>query len=126
MNHGYLGTEHILLGLMRKSDSRAARVLGSRLPDLGVVRQEVLQLTGRGPVVAIEHVSFTARARVVLEFARREVDLYRMEQVAPEHLLIGILREGEGTAMQVMMRLGVDDFGLLRAEAAERFPRPRR
>jgi ATP-dependent Clp protease ATP-binding subunit ClpA len=108
---------------MQQPESHAARVLESWLPDLDSVRNEAAALgdEGMAPAVAGEF-PLTTRAEAVVEYGQREADLYKMGQVAPEHLLIGILREGDGTAMRVMMNLGVDDFGGLIAFAAQDFP----
>jgi ATP-dependent Clp protease ATP-binding subunit ClpC len=120
-----IGTEHLLLGLMQQRNSHAAQVLVSRLPDLESVRNEAAALSKENMAsVAAGEFPLTARATAVLRYAQREADLYEMEQVVPEHLLIGILREGDGTAMRVMMQLGIGDFGDLRASAAQNFPEP--
>ena len=115
-NHHYLGTEHILLGLMREAHSDAARILASHT-DLPSVRTRINQLADAGTESAGEELQLSERARVLLHAARREADMYGQEHVAPAHLLLGILREGEGTAMQALLELHVDVWAV-RAEAS--------
>jgi ATP-dependent Clp protease ATP-binding subunit ClpC len=114
----YVGTEHLLLGLMREPTSHVARVLAADT-DLESVRAQVREVVGIGEDVPSGDLPMTPRARQVLQLARREADLYHAEQIAPEHLLIGILREGEGIAMQVLPTLGVVDFGRVLAELTD-------
>lgn len=113
LNHHYLGTEHILLGLLREASSDAARILTSHA-DLETVRARVGQVVGVGSESPHEELPLTPRAAEVLVFARREADMYGETHIAPEHLLLGILREGEGIATQVLLNLRVD-FGMVRA-----------
>jgi ATP-dependent Clp protease ATP-binding subunit ClpC len=114
LNHHYLGTEHLLLGLMRASSSRAGRVLAGET-DLEAVRTNVERIAGRGQSAPSGDLPTTTRLRQVLHLARREADQYQAELVAPEHLLIGIFREGEGTAMRVLLTLGVDPGRVIEA-----------
>jgi ATP-dependent Clp protease ATP-binding subunit ClpC len=107
LHHDYLGTEHILLGLMRVPGTQAARVLSTDI-DLESVRAQIEQLIGVGRDVPSGELPVSQRAQQLLHFAGREADQYGSAQIEPEHLLIGILREGEGTAMQVIMTLGVE------------------
>jgi ATP-dependent Clp protease ATP-binding subunit ClpC len=115
LRHHYVGTEHLLLGLMREPTSYAARALAAHT-NLESARVQIREVVGVGEGEPNEDLPMTQRAQQVLHFARRESDLYNAEQVAPEHLLIGILREGEGIAMQVLPALGVGDFSRVIAE----------
>lgn len=124
LQHHYVGTEHLLLGLMQQRESHVARVLAAQT-DLESVQGQVRKVAGEGQGVPNGDLPMTPRARQVLHFARREADLYQAEKVAPEHLLIGILREGEGLATQVLLALRVD-LSRLRAEAIPRRGRSQR
>jgi ATP-dependent Clp protease ATP-binding subunit ClpC len=114
LKHHYLGTEHLLLGLMRAVGSPAGRVLAEDA-DLEAVRTNVERIVGLGQSAPSGDLPPTKRVRQVFHFARREADYYQAELVAPEHLLIGILREGEGIAMRVLLRLGVDPGRVIEA-----------
>jgi ATP-dependent Clp protease ATP-binding subunit ClpC len=116
MSHHHLGTEHILLGLIRDGSSGAARILLSQV-DPDSVRALVRELVGVGSDAPEGELPLTPGAAQVLHFARREADMYSDEQVAPEHLLLGILREGEDTATRVLLRLGFD-LGTIRTETS--------
>jgi ATP-dependent Clp protease ATP-binding subunit ClpC len=112
LNHRFLGTEHILLGLMREADSDAARILASRTT-LAQVRSSVEEIVGVDSAAPSQEPAYTPRAARVVHLAQREADLYGEGRIAPEHLLVGIVREGEGMAFQVLMRLGVELGALL-------------
>jgi ATP-dependent Clp protease ATP-binding subunit ClpA len=114
LKHHYLGTEHLILGLMRAADSRAGRVLAEHT-DLDAVRTQVRSTVGLGDSAPSGDLATTTRVRQVLHFARREADYYQAERVAPEHLLIGILREGGGIAMRVLLTLGVEPGRVIEA-----------
>jgi ATP-dependent Clp protease ATP-binding subunit ClpC len=108
LNHHYIGTEHILLGFMRHADSYAAALLGSRT-DLQSLRTAVADMFGVGSAApASLRLPFTPRAANVFRLAQQEAEKYSHPQLTPEHLLLGILREGEGAAAQILMRLGFD------------------
>jgi ATP-dependent Clp protease ATP-binding subunit ClpC len=107
LNHHYVGTEHLLLGMMRDPKNPAAQVLAADT-DLESVRAQIQEVVGLGHTAPSTHLPMTPRAKQVLDLARREADQYQTEQVAPEHLLIGIFREGEGIAMRVLLALDVD------------------
>jgi ATP-dependent Clp protease ATP-binding subunit ClpC len=120
LNHNYVGTEHILLGLMRHADSDAAAVLGSRT-DLQSLRTAVADMIGVGSAAAANlRLPITPRAANVLRLAQREVEMYSHPYLTPEHLLLGILREGEGVAAQILMRLGFD-IGDLVSDVSQSF-----
>ncbi|MDA8195428.1 MAG: ATP-dependent Clp protease ATP-binding subunit [Thermaerobacter sp.] len=110
MGHNFVGTEHLLLGLIRESNSLPAKILQSIGLDLDTVRAEVLKATGRGPAIGPnEEVTFTPRAKkVVLELAGEEARALSQNYIGPEHLLLGLIREGEGVAAQVLLAAGAD------------------
>ena len=110
MGHNFVGTEHLLLGLIRETNSLPAKVLQSIGLDLETVRAEVLKATGRGPAIGPnEEVTFTPRAKkVVLELAGQEARALNQNYIGPEHLLLGLIREGEGVAAQVLLAAGAD------------------
>ncbi len=110
MGHNFVGTEHLLLGLIREQNSLPAKVLQSIGLDLDTVRAEVLKATGRGPAIGPnEEVAFTPRAKkVVLELAGEEARSLGHNYIGPEHLLLGLIREGEGVAAQVLLASGAD------------------
>ncbi|MCY0881457.1 MAG: AAA family ATPase, partial [Firmicutes bacterium] len=110
MGHNFVGTEHLLLGLIRENNSVPAKVLQSLGLDLDTVRSEVLKATGRGPAMGPnEEVTFTPRAKkVVLELAGQEARALNQTYIGPEHLLLGLIREGEGVAAQVLLAAGAD------------------
>lgn len=110
MGHNFVGTEHLLLGLIRETNSLPAKVLQSIGLDLETVRAEVLKATGRGPAIGPnEEVTFTPRAKkVVLELAGEEARALNQNYIGPEHLLLGLIREGEGVAAQVLLAAGAD------------------
>lgn len=110
MGHNFVGTEHLLLGLIRETNSLPAKILQSIGLDLDTVRAEVLKATGRGPAIGPnEEVTFTPRAKkVVLELAAEEARALNQNYIGPEHLLLGLIREGEGVAAQVLLTAGAD------------------
>src|SRR6185295_16153269 len=107
-NHDYIGTEHILLGLVKEGSGVAANVLENLEVDLEKVRLEVEKLVKPAPdVVTIGQLPFTPRAKKVLEFAIDEARALDHNYVGTEHLLLGLLREQEGLAAQVLLNLGL-------------------
>ncbi|MDA8207027.1 MAG: ATP-dependent Clp protease ATP-binding subunit [Thermaerobacter sp.] len=110
MGHNFVGTEHLLLGLIRETNSLPAKILQSIGLDSETVRAEVLKATGRGPAIGPnEEVTFTPRAKkVVLELAGEEARSLNQSYIGPEHLLLGLIREGEGVAAQVLLAAGAD------------------
>ncbi len=110
MGHNFVGTEHLLLGLIREANALPAKLLQSLGLDLETVRGEVLKATGRGPAIGPnEEVAFTPRAKkVVLELGREEAEALGHNYIGPEHLLLGLIREGEGVAAQVLLAAGAD------------------
>jgi ATP-dependent Clp protease ATP-binding subunit ClpC len=108
LNHNYIGTEHILLGLIREGDGYAARTLESLGISLDAVRQQVEEIIGRGQQAPSGHIPFTPRAKKVLELSLRESLQLGHNYIGTEHILLGLLREGDGVAAQVLVRLGAD------------------
>ena len=108
LNHNYIGTEHILLGLIRESDGLAARALESLEISLGAVRQQVEEIIGQGQEAPTGPVPFTPRAKKVLALSLRESLQLGHNYIGTEHILLGLIREGDGVAAQVLVRLGAD------------------
>jgi ATP-dependent Clp protease ATP-binding subunit ClpC len=108
LNHNYIGTEHILLGLIHEGEGVAARALESLGISLEAVRQQVEEIIGQGQQMPTGHIPFTPRAKRVLELSLRESLQLGHEYIGTEHILLGLIREGEGVAAQVLVRLGAD------------------
>jgi ATP-dependent Clp protease ATP-binding subunit ClpA len=108
LNHNYIGTEHVLLGMLRDSEGIAAQVLESAEVALEAARTRVEAIVGQGSSSPSGHIPFTPRAKKVLENALREALQLGDNFIAPEHLLLGILREGQGVAVRVLTDLGAD------------------
>jgi ATP-dependent Clp protease ATP-binding subunit ClpC len=106
LGHNYIGTEHLLLGLLREPDSIAARALDRLAVGLDVVRQEVESIIGRGGGSPPGHIEFTPRAKKVLELSLREALQLGHNYIGTEHILLGLVREGEGVAAQVLVTRG--------------------
>ena len=104
----HIGTEHLLLGILREGEGAAALALAGLSLDLDQARRIVLELTGRGDGAPSGHVPFTPRAKKVLELALREALEMGHDYIGTEHLLLGLLREGEGVGAQVLQRVGAD------------------
>ncbi len=107
-NHGWIGTEHILLGLIHVGDGVAGRTLESLGISLDAVRQQVEEIIGRGQQAPSGHIPFTPRAKKVLELSLREALQLGHNYIGTEHILLGLLREGDGVAAQVLAKLGAD------------------
>ncbi len=108
LDHNFIGTEHILLGLIHEGEGVAASALQSLGISLEAVRQQVEQIIGRGEQAPSGHVPFTPRAKKVLELSLREAQHLGHDYIGTEHILLGLIREGEGVAAQVLVRLGAD------------------
>jgi len=108
LNHNYIGTEHILLGLAREGEGVAARALESLGISLEAVRQQVEEIIGRGQEAPSGHIPFTPRAKKVLELSLREAQQLGHNYIGTEHILLGLIREGSGVAAQVLVKLGAD------------------
>jgi ATP-dependent Clp protease ATP-binding subunit ClpA len=110
LSHNYVGTEHVLLGLLHEGGGIAARALASLGISLEVVRAQVEDVIGRGQTApAAGHIPFTPRAKKVLELALREAVRLGHNYIGTEHVLLGLVREGEGVASQVLARLGAGE-----------------
>jgi hypothetical protein len=118
LRHGYIGTEHLLLGLLRQHDAVAAQALRAAGVSPEAARQEVLDIIGRGQQVTHGRVPFTPRAKKVLQLSLREARELDHMYIGTEHLLLGLLREGQGVACQVLTRLGAD-ADTIREQVAE-------
>ncbi|RQD78106.1 MAG: ATP-dependent Clp protease ATP-binding subunit [Candidatus Syntrophonatronum acetioxidans] len=108
LNHNFVGTEHLLLGLVREGEGIAAKSLQKLGIDLAKVRQEVEKIIGKGDKPVLQSVSYTPRAKKVIELAIEEGRNLGHNYVGTEHLLLGLIREGEGIAARVLANLGVD------------------
>jgi ATP-dependent Clp protease ATP-binding subunit ClpC len=108
LNQNYIGTEHLLLGLIREQDGIAAKALESLNISLDDVHSQVEELIGRGTYVPNGHIPFTPRAKKVLELSLREALQLGHNYIGTEHILLGLIREGEGVAAQVLLNLGAD------------------
>jgi hypothetical protein len=108
LNHNYIGTEHLLLGLLREGDGVAAKALGALGISLEAVRAQVEATVGQGLRAPTGHIPFTPRAKQVLEGSLREALQLGHSSIDTEHILLGIFREGEGVAAQVLAGLGAD------------------
>lgn len=108
LNHQYIGTEHLLLGLIHEGEGVAAAVLDSLGIDLEDVRQQIEEIIGVGQRTPTGHIPFTPRAKKVLELSLREAFQLGHNYIGTEHLLLGLIREGEGVAAQILFRLGAD------------------
>jgi ATP-dependent Clp protease ATP-binding subunit ClpA len=108
LSHNYIGTEHILLGLIHEGEGVAARALKSLGIGLEAVRQQVEAIIGPGQQAPPGHIPFTPRTKKVLELALREATRLGHTYIGTEHILLGLIREGEGVAAQVLVRLGAD------------------
>jgi ATP-dependent Clp protease ATP-binding subunit ClpC len=108
LNHDYVGTEHILLGLLDEGDGLAARSLESLGISLDAVRQQVEEIIGRGQQAPSGHIPFTPRAKKVLELSLSESLRLGHGYIGTEHILLGLIREGDGVAAQVLVKLGAD------------------
>jgi ATP-dependent Clp protease ATP-binding subunit ClpC len=108
LNHNYIGTEHILLGLIHEGEGVAAKGLESLGISLEAVRSQVEEIIGQGQQAPSGHIPFTPRAKKVLELSLREALQLGHNYIGTEHILLGLIREGEGVAAQVLVKLGAD------------------
>jgi ATP-dependent Clp protease ATP-binding subunit ClpC len=128
--HNYIGTEHILLGLLREEHGPAARVLGSLGITVEEVRAQVVRIVGLGDEATAGQIPFTPRAKKVLELALREALSLGHNYIGTEHILLGLVRENEGVAARILLDLDADDdrirseiMHLLSGSAGARAPR---
>ena len=108
LNHNYIGTEHILLGLIHEGEGVASKALESLGISLDAVREQVQDIIGPGQQAPSGHIPFTPRAKKVLELSLREALQLGHNYIGTEHILLGLIREGEGVATQVLVKLGAD------------------
>ena len=114
LNHNYIGTEHILLGLIHEGEGVAAKALESLGISLEKVRQQVEEIIGAGQSPPSGHIPFTPRAKKVLELSLREALQLGHNYIGTEHILLGLIREGEGLAALILVQAGVDLLDLRR------------
>jgi ATP-dependent Clp protease ATP-binding subunit ClpC len=108
LDHSYIGTEHILLGLIQEGGGLGAKALESLGIGLDTVRQQVQEIIGQGQHAPSGHIPFTPRAKKVLELALAESKALGHNYIGTEHILLGLIREGDGVAAQVLVKLGAD------------------
>jgi ATP-dependent Clp protease ATP-binding subunit ClpA len=132
LNHNYLGTEHLLLGLIHEAEGVAAKALELLGIRLEVVRAQVEEIVGQGQRAPTGHIPFTPRAKTVLVLSLREAKQLGHNYIGTEHILLGLLREGEGVAAHVLVKLGADlsrargqVIGLLSGDAGTEAPAAR-
>ena len=135
LNHNYIGTEHLLLGLIREGEGVAALALDALGISLEDARRDTEEIIGQGQAAPTGHIPFTPRAKKVLELSLREALQLGHNYIGTEHILLGLIREGEGVAAQVLQKLGADLARVREAvvelipgssEGAGRSPRRRR
>ena len=119
LNHNFIGTEHILLGLIHEQEGVAARALTELGISLEAVRGQVEEIIGQGQRAPTGHIPFTPRAKKVLELSLREAINLKDDHIGTEHILLGILRESSGLAARVLSELGTDPAAL-RSEVERR------
>jgi ATP-dependent Clp protease ATP-binding subunit ClpC len=107
-NHSFIGTEHILLALIDEGDGTGVKALESLGISRDEVRQQVEEIIGQGQHAPSGHIPFTPRAKKVLELSLRESVQLAQAYIGTEHILLGLIREGDGVAAQVLVRLGAD------------------
>src|ERR1700691_1187476 len=120
LSHNYIGTEHILLGLLGEPDGVAYKVLATFDLTLDGVREEVVQLVGAGKQEPKGHIPFTPRAKKTLELALREALALNHNYIGTEHILLGLIREGDGVAAQIMKKHA--DLLAIRLAVLDRLP----
>src|SRR5580700_5925066 len=108
LQHNYIGTEHVLLGLLGESGGVAARILESFGMSVEGTRQEVKTIVGTGSGAISGHIPFTPRAKKILELALREALQLHHNYIGTEHILLGVIREGDGVGAQILKRHSAD------------------
>jgi ATP-dependent Clp protease ATP-binding subunit ClpC len=120
LRHDYIGTEHILLGLLREQEGIAARALQTLGVELEAARAQVARIIGRGDEPAVDgQIPFTPRAKKVLELSLREALAMGQDRTGTEHVLLGLARENQGVANEILRELGVE-AQMIRAEVGRR------
>jgi Clp amino terminal domain, pathogenicity island component/ClpX C4-type zinc finger len=115
LNHGFVGTEHLLVGLASDARGVSAQLLAERGLSLETIRRHVNEIIGTGTTASLDSPPFTPRAKTVLELSLREALDLGDQQIAPEHILLGVVAEGECVATQILVRSGIDLHDLCRA-----------
>ena len=118
LSHSYIGTEHLLIGLVQEGEGVAAKVLKTFGISAAAVRTQVEEIVGEGSQAPSGHIPFTPRAKKVLELAMREGVRLDHNYIGTEHILLGLIREGEGVAAQILVKLGAD-LGRVRQKVVE-------
>src|SRR5438046_3276604 len=108
LKHNYIGTEHLLLGLLREEEGLAARVLESLDITVEEVRAQVARIVGQGDEVTTGQIPFTPRAKKVLDLALREALSLGHDYIETEHILLGLVRENEGVGARILLDFGAD------------------
>ena len=108
LQHDYIGTEHVLIAILEEGDGVAAKVLANLNISAAATRATVLEIVGRGEKSPSGHIPFTPRSKRVLEYSLREAMQLGHNYIGTEHLLLGIIRDGEGVAAQALVKLGAD------------------
>jgi ATP-dependent Clp protease ATP-binding subunit ClpC len=121
LDHNYIGTEHLLLGILRDGEGVAVRALDQLGVSRPAVREQVVTMVGRGRSTPSGHIPFTPRAKKALELSLREALQLNHNHIGTEHILLGLLREGDGVAAQVLTDLGAD-LDRVRAKVLELVP----
>ena len=114
LQHNYIGTEHLLLGLIREGEGVAAKALASKGVTLDDTRKQVEEMIGKGNASPNGHIPFTPHARQVLELSLREALQLGHSYIGTEHILLGLIHEGEGVGTQVLIKMDVN-LGELRS-----------
>lgn len=110
LHHNYVGSEHLLFGLIRLGHGGAVNIINKLGTDLATIRIEMEQQVGSGPETQmVPNVPYTPRVKRVLAFAAKEAKSLDHSYVGTEHLLLGLLKEGEGIAARVLIRLGINE-----------------
>jgi ATP-dependent Clp protease ATP-binding subunit ClpC len=120
LRHNYIGTEHLLLGVLRVEEGLGVRVLGELGVTVEQVRDQVVRIVGRGDEVTTGQIPFTPRAKKVLELALREAQSLGHNFIGTEHILLGVVRENEGVASRILLDFSVD-ASKIRSETARMF-----
>ena len=118
LQHNYIGTEHLLLGLIREGEGVAAKALASKGVELDATRKQVEEMIGKGNAAPNGHIPFTPHAKQVLEFSLREALQLGHSYIGTEHILLGLIREGEGVGTQVLINLAKPEFKNMKKAAA--------
>ncbi|MDN6234937.1 MAG: ATP-dependent Clp protease ATP-binding subunit ClpC, partial [Bifidobacterium crudilactis] len=118
LQHNYIGTEHLLLGLIREGEGVAAKALAAKGVELDATRKQVEEMIGKGNAAPNGHIPFTPHAKQVLELSLREALQLGHSYIGTEHILLGLIREGEGVGTQVLIKMGVD-LGELRTSTID-------